>query len=531
MQFSFGEYVLDADRRELLRGSTLIPTAPRVFDLLAYLVITGERVVSKDELLRAVWGGRIVSDSTLASHIHAVRKAIADSGNKQGFIRTVARRGYRFVGKVSERQSKPELVNRSNGEGSEAPAPRLPDKPSLVVLPFQNLSGDPEQEYFADAVVNDITTGLSKFRNLLVIARSSSFQYKGKAIDVRQVGRELDVRYLLEGSIRRNGDRVRISAQLIDAERGTHLWAGKYDKNYSDLFALQDEVSASVVGAIQPELLLGESQRAARKHPANLDAFDCCIRGIWFFHQPSNEDKRQAERWLRRSIELDGESARPHVWLARLLFARCWHGSSSDIARDLFESQHLAERARALDDHDPECYYNLSVLALMGHRHQLALRTAKRAIDLNENFAHGYFVLGETRIFMGDFAEGLEPIARCLRLSPNDPLAPIFLSLVALGNYHLGNYDEAVWCSEEALRRGRNYIALRTLAATLGRLERMEEAGAIVAEMDSVKPRDMKSHWYLTCPYAHPSDEANFVEGLRKAGCEIPVTVKGGERP
>src|SRR5438045_8048625 len=183
VQFSFGEYVLDADRRELLRGSTLIPTAPRVFDLLDYLVITGERVVSKDELLRAVWGGRVVSDSTLARHIHAVRKAIADSGNKQGFIRTVARRGYRFVGNVSERQSKPELVNRSNGEDSEAPAPRLPDKPSLVVLPFQNLSGDPEQEYFADAVVNDITTGLSKFRNLLVIARSSSFQYKGKAID------------------------------------------------------------------------------------------------------------------------------------------------------------------------------------------------------------------------------------------------------------------------------------------------------------------------------------------------------------
>ena len=260
-----------------------------------------------------------------------------------------------------------------------------------------------------------------------------------------------------------------------------------------------------------------------RKSPANLDAVDCCIRGIWFFHQPFNEDKRQAEHWLRRSIELDRELARSHVWLARLLFARCWHGSSSDIDRDLSESQCLAERALVLDDHDPECYYNLSVLALMRHRHELALRTAQRAIDLNENFAHGHFALGETLIFIGDFAEGLKAIARCLRLSPNDSLAPIFLSLVALGNYHLGNYDEAVWCSSEALRRGRGYIALRTLAATLGQLGQSEEAGAIVSEMDAVKPRDVKSHWYLTCPYAHPSDEAKFVEGLRKAGCEIPL--------
>ena len=245
--------------------------------------------------------------------------------------------------------------------------------------------------------------------------------------------------------------------------------------------------------------------------------------GYGISHQPSGEDKRQAEHWLRRSIELDGELARSQVWLARLLFARCWHGNSSDPDSDLAESQQLSKRALSLDDHDPECYYNVSVLALMGHRHQRALRTAQRSIDLNENFAHGYFAFGETRIFMGDFAEGLEPIGRCLRLSPHDPLSPIFLSVLALGHYHLGSYDEAIWCSEEALRRGRGYIALRILAATLGQLERREEADAVVAEMDRFKPVDMKRHWYLTCPYAHSSDEANFIEGLRKAGCEIAL--------
>ena len=189
--------------------------------------------------------------------------------------------------------------------------------------------------------------------------------------------------------------------------------------------------------------------------------------------------------------------ARSKVWLARLLFARCWHGSSSDPDRDLAESHGLAERAVALDDRDPGCYYDLAVLALMGQEHQRALRTARRAVDLNENFADGYFVLGEALIFTGKFAEGLDQIARCLRLNPNDPLAPIFFSVVALGNYHLGNYDDAIWCSEEALRRGRSYVVLRTLAATLGQLNRIDEARAVLAEMECIKPTDVKSHWYL----------------------------------
>ncbi|HJU18522.1 MAG TPA: winged helix-turn-helix domain-containing protein [Stellaceae bacterium] len=524
MPISFEGFTLDIERRELSRGPQLISIGPQVFDLLVYLVENHHRVVTKDELLDTIWGGRIVSLSTLASHINAVRRAVADSGEEQRLIRTIARKGFRFVGEVRERKppaEHPEL--HLTFSGARQNLTFAPDnRPSIAVMPFHNMSDDPGQEYFADGVVEDITTGLSKFRNLLVIARNSSFQYKGKVVDVRQVGHELGVRYLLQGSIRRDRDRVRISAQLIDAETGAHLWAEKYDKDCLDMLGLQDEVTASVVSAIQPELLFGEGRRAARKSPANLDALDCCIRGIWHFHQPSAEAKQQAEHWLRRSIELDGGLARAHVWLARLLFARCWHGSSSDTDRDLAESQWLAERALSLDDRDPECYYNLSVLALMRRRHQRALRTAKRAIDLNENFAHAHFALGETRIFMGDFAEGLEPIARCIRLSPNDPLAPIFFSVLALGKYHLGDYDEAVWCSEEALRRGRGYVALRTLAATLGQLERSEEAVAVVGEMERFKPLDAKSHWSLTCPYARHSDEANFVEGLRKAGCEIP---------
>src|SRR5690348_1169734 len=497
---------------------------PQVFDLLVYLIENRDRVVGKNELLDTVWAGRIVSPSTLGSHINAVRRAIGDSGQEQRLIRTVARRGFRFVGEVRHQQTMPDrqLPRLLQGEGQDGSLVPL-DKPSIAVLPFENLSGDSEQEYFADGMVEDITTRLSKFRNLFVIARNSSFQYKRKAVDVRQVGRELGVRHVLEGSVRRIQGGVRISAQLIDAESGAHLWAEKYDRVSSDVFELQDEVTEKVVGAIQPEMLLSDGRRAGRKDPTNMGAFDCCMRGIWHAHQASGENQRAAEHWLRRSVEMDDGFARSHYWLARLLFGRCWAGASKDVSRDLEESRSLVERALAIDGQDAEPYHGLAILELLAHRHERALRAAQRAIELNENFHPGFFALGETRIFIGDFSEGLEPIGHCLRLSPTDPFSPVFVSLLALAHYHLGNYDEALPWSQEALRRGRAYVALRTMAATLGQLGRREEAGIVLTEMYRCKPANLEDHWHLTCPYALAADEAKFIEGLRKAGCEYGV--------
>jgi adenylate cyclase len=507
-----------------MRDSQPVVIGPKVFDLLVYLMENRDRVLGHDELLDAVWAGRIISPSTLASHISAVRQAIGDTGQEQRLIRTVARRGFRFIAEIKQQETvagrKP--PNSFFKDAGQDGALATQGKPSIAVLPFQNLSDDPEQEYFADGIVEDITTRLSRFRNLFVIARNSSFQYKGRAVDVRQVGRELGVRHLLEGSVRRVEGRVRISAQLIDAESGAHLWAQKYDRTGNDLFELQDEVTHNVVGAIQPEMLLNEGRRAVRKDPINMDAFDCCMRGIWHAHQSSNEDQRAAEYWLRRSVEMDDRFGRAHYWLARLLFGRCWAGISRDIRRDLEESRYLIERALAVDGQDAEAYHGLAILELLAHRHERAVRAAERAIELNENFHPGFFALGETRIFMGDFAEGLEPIGHCLRLSPTDPFSPVFVSLLALAHYHLGNYDEALRCSEEALRRGRAYVVLRTVAATLGQLGRRDEASTVLAEMERSRPMNLEAHWRLTCPYACAADEAKFVEGLRKAGCNFP---------
>ena len=273
MRYLFEEYAFDTDRRELHRGSEVVSVAPQVFDLLDYLIRNRERVVSKDDLINAIWNGRIVSDAALTTRLNAARNAIGDSGEEQRLIKTLPRKGFRFVGTVREEAQRPESAAITDSQ-VEAPNPilTLPDKPSIAVLPFTNLSSDPEQEYFADGMVEDIITALSRFRSLFVIARNSSFTYKGKAVDVRQVGRELGVRYVLEGSVRKAGGQVRVAGQLVDATTGTHLWADRFDGAAEDIFDLQDQVTVSVVGAISPQLEPAEIDRARRKPPESLEA-------------------------------------------------------------------------------------------------------------------------------------------------------------------------------------------------------------------------------------------------------------------
>src|SRR5262245_33253837 len=334
----------------------------------------------------------------------------------------------------------------------------------------------------------------------------------------RPISAKLGATSALEGSVRRDGERIRVSAQLIDAESGVHLWAEKYDHAYTDIFALQDTITESVVGTIEPEILVSEGRRAVRNNPANLDAFDCCMRGIWHFHQLGAQDNRQVEIWIRRSIDLDPKLARAHAMLARVLAVRCWAGYSDDIERDVQVGQAAAERAVTLEDRDPGSHCALAVLSLITRQHERALTAAERAIELNPNFTLGYFALGEIRLFAGKFSEMLDPMARCLRLSPRDPLVSFRVSLIALAHYHLGNYQEAVRYSERALRKSPMYVAMRTLAAALGQLGRTEEARAALSEMERIKPTNAKGYWEFTNPYADPVHEAKLLEGLYKAG-------------
>jgi TolB-like protein len=275
VQFIFGDHTLDTERRELLYCGAAIAVQPQVFDLLVYLMQNRERVVSKDDLIALVWQGRIVSDSTLASRINAARIAIGDSGKDQKLIRTISRKGFRFVAGVTEQLHDIQSADAPPTENQPLPALPLPDRPAIAVLPFNNMSGDREQEYFSDGISEDIITALSKLRWFFVIARNSSFIYKRKAVHLKQIAEELGVRYVVEGSVRKDGDLLRITAQLNDATTGSHIWADRYDRDLTDVFAVQDEITDAIVATIEPKIYVAENFRTGRKR---LIAW---MRGTW----------------------------------------------------------------------------------------------------------------------------------------------------------------------------------------------------------------------------------------------------------
>ena len=471
------------------RGSEVIATGPQVFDLLLYLVENRERVVSRDDLLDAVWGGRIVSESTLASHINAVRKAIGDSGQEQRLIRTVARKGFRFVGDVSEA---PPAADGSDEASEPAPPPlALPDRPSIAVLPFVNLSGDPEQEYFADGVVEDIITALSRIRWLFVIARNSSFTYKNQAVDVRQVGRELGVRYVLEGSLRRTASRVRITAQLIDASTGGHISADRFDGTLDDIFELQDQVASSVVGAITPELERAEIERAKRKPTESLDAYDYYLRGMAHLHQGTSEAIDQALPLFHQAIKLDPEFASAHGMAAWCIFWRKVNGWMTDRTQEIAEGVRLARRAVALGNDD--------AVALTRSGHALAHLTGDlddgialldRALALNSNLAAAWFLGGFLRAWSGQSDDAIEFFERAMRLSPLDPEMYRMQAGMAVAHLFARRFDIASSWAGKAYRGLPSFLMVVAIIAAshalAGRSDEAQRAMRHLRELDPV---------------------------------------------
>src|SRR6185437_7419869 len=357
MTLVFGDYRLDPARRELSCAGVAVAATPKKYNLLLCLVQNRGRVVNRDDLLRIVWQGRLVSESTLASHINAVRKAVGDSGSEQLLIRTVARKGFRFVGEAREIES-PESGRSPLIEAVAPDAPlvsattTLRRRPSLAVLPFANLSGDPQQDYFADGVVEDIIAALSRLRWLFVIGRNSSFAYKGHALDVRQVGRELGVHYVLEGSVRKAADRVRLTGQIVDATTGQHLWADRFEGVLGDIFELQDQLAESVVGAIATQLERAEIHRAKLKPTDSLDAYDCYLRGLASFHRHTRQAMDEALPFFHKAIELDPEYAAAYGMAA---WCHCWRKLNrwmTDGKRETADAAALAHRAIELGRND-----------------------------------------------------------------------------------------------------------------------------------------------------------------------------------
>jgi len=516
VQFLFEDYLLDLDRRELSRGSKPIATGPQVFDLLVYLIRNREHVVSKDDVLDAVWGGRIVSESTLTSHVNAVRKAIGDSGDGQRLIRTVPRKGFRFVGEVREVLDQPKPAP----DVAPASVPDLPDKPSIAVLAFQNLSGDPEQEYFADGVVEDIVTALSRIRWLFVIARNSSFIYKGRAVDVKQISRELGVRYVLEGSVRKAANRVRITGQLVDAAAGTHLWAERFEGSLDDIFELQDQVAASVVGAIAPQLERAEIERAKRKPTENLGAYDYYLRGMAHLHRGTREAIDEALPLFEQAIALDSDFASAYATAAWCHFWRRVNGWATDPKREAAEGERLARRAVELGRDD--------AVALARAGHALAHFTGDldigialhaRAVMLNPNLAVAWFLGGFLRVWHGEPDGAIEHFARAMRLSPLDPETYRMQAGMSAAHLFAGRFDAASSLAAEASKGLPDFLLAASVAAASHALAgRIDEGRQAMHHLRKLDPALRISNLRDWLPIRRAEDLATLAEGLRKAG-------------
>jgi TolB-like protein/Tfp pilus assembly protein PilF len=521
VQLLFADCVLDPERRELIRASKPVSVGPQVFDLLLFFVRNRDRVVSKDELLDSVWGGRIVSDSTLTSHINAVRKAIGDSGEEQLLLRTIPRKGFRFVGDVAEHGGDDATPT---GEGdATAVALRalpLPSKPSIAVLAFQNLSGDPEQAYFADGVVEEIITALSRVRWLFVIARNSSFAYKGRDVEVKQVGRELGVGYVLEGSVRKAADRVRITGQLIDAASGTHLWAERFEGKLDDIFELQDQIAGSVAGAIAPEVERAEIERAKSKPTSSLNAYDCYLRGLAHLHRGSREAIESALPLLHRSIDLDPEFAAAHGTAAWCYFWRKINGWCADAPKEAAQGAMLARRAVELGRDD--------AVALTRGGHALAhlsgdlnsgIALLDRAVHLNPNLAAAWFLGGFLRIWHGESEAAIAHFERAMRLSPLDPELYRMQAGVAMAHLFAGRLDEASNWAQQACRNLPSFLmAAAVVAATHALTGRQSEAETAMQQVRKLDPSLRASALDAWLPIRRAEDLAVLAEGLRRAG-------------
>lgn len=411
---------------------------------------------------------------------------------------------------------------RVDVEGAAAPiAERAADaefieKPAIAVLPFDNMSGDPEREYFADGLTEDIITALSLWRSFPVIARNSTFAYKGKSPDIRVVANELGASYVLEGSVRMGGERVRITAQLIDAAKGHHVWAEKFDRKLEDIFKLQDEISERIVATLAPELERAEQKRSATKAPTSLTAWDYYHRGMSFIYESTREGNARAREMFERAVDLDPNYSQAHSGLS--------FSHTRDLVLEFSKSRdysasaalQAAQRAVACDDTDASAHIMLAVSNMWPGEFDLAIAEAERAVELNPNSAFAHLILGTALDNAGRSGEGISEIERSLRLNPRDPQAHFFFTALARSHLNCRNYEEAVACARKAMSVRSNFPhAFYLLASALGHLGQLDEARKALADCERLQPGfvEKRAHWK---PYRNSSDNEHIHEGVRK---------------
>jgi len=424
-------------------------------------------------------------------------------------VKNIAKRirAYRAKTKIAETQTN--SVKHS----------QLPDRPSIAVLPFANISGDPEQEYFADGIAEDVITALSKFRWFFVIARNSTFTYKGKTVDVKTVAQDLGVRYVLEGSVRKSGKRVRITAQLIEAPTGHHVWAERYDRDLEDIFAVQDEITESIVTSVGPEFLSAEMQRAQRRDVRSLDAWDYAMRAAYHHSRYTKEDSAEAQRLLQKAIELDPLNVGGFCLLAFTHLMQVQFGWSESVVRSIQEAAEAAKKAVAIDDRDAWAHMALGLVDLISRRYDDAIGRFKRAIDLNPSLANAYGALGQALALAGQYDAAVEQINKAIRLSPRDPFLVYWFGHLGLAAFTEERYDEACEWGRKCVHENPNFPGgHRLLAASCGQLGRTKEAQAALMELLLLMPGMTIDDVRKQVPFKDSNDMERYLDGLRKAG-------------
>jgi len=475
-QVGFGRFRLDLNRRQLAREGVPVRLSSRALDILCTLALAKGEVVSKDELMSRVWPDLVVDENTIRVHISALRKALDEGASGQTHLMTVPGRGYRLIGLVPP-------LSAANGGADASAAPAPSERPSIAVLPFQNMSGDPEQEYFADGMVEEIITGLSRIKWLSVISRNSTSIYKNKPVVIKEVAEKLGVRYVLEGGVRKSGHRVRISAQLIDGNTDAHLWAQHYDRVLEDVFALQDEITMCVVGAIEPSLWRAEIERVKRRRPTNLSAYDLVLRSLPFVLGHIPEDSEAAIPLLEEALRLEPDYAAAHAFLGR-----CFHHRYARAG--LREQDRLAaiQHSRAAVGHGSDDATALAaaahIIALDEHDTATALRLFDRALELSNS---NIFALSFSAIilaWMGKTELAVERAERALRLSPFDFYNWRVHHALAIVHFCRGRYADALNAAHSAVHANPRFsTAHAVLAAALLRAGRAAEAQAAAREV------------------------------------------------
>lgn len=516
MPYRFDDFLVDTGQYSLSRDGLPLPVEPQVFDLLVYLIEHRGRVVTRDELMDELWKGKLVSDSALSARLKSVRKAVGDRGDLQRVVKTVHGRGYQFVADVEEVADAPAV---EPGITPEA-ASDLPDKPSIAVLPFTNMSGDPEQDCFCDGLTEDVITELSRFRDLFVIASHSCFTFKGRSVRIQQVSEELGVQYVLEGSMQRSGDRVRISVQLIDGQTGRHLWAHRYDRDFDDIFEVQDVLTEQIVATLATGYG-GRLRKAWQRRPdaaraGNARAFDCFMCGLDRIDFWTEADVHEGRRYLEQAIELDPGYARAYSKLAWTYLCDAVEGWAEDPESALDKAYGLALKSVELDDSESWSHWPLGAYYIYRGRFDQGIEELERALTLNPNDADVLMDYGYYLAYLGRPEQGLAASLRSMRLNPYYPdWYPCELGKVY---FDCRRYAEAVASCERARRP--EVLTLLYLAASYAALGRKKEAKTAVERALASDPAATVAKWCkpLLAPYKRPEDLEHLRDNLLAAG-------------